>query len=164
MEDVIGWTYTKDIQGSLWFMTNALTKVHLAKRSLEQETDMTDALVEQGERKRCKEFPIVPESADSSNSSESSTDTEMGLMDVCTILYENPETGCRRGGPVTLALTMWDFNKADCRTKCRKLTENSKPHLLIGSPIDCGGVDREQSRAVLHLTFVCELYEIQVRT
>ena len=32
-------------------------------------------------------------------------------------------------------LTKWDFNKADCRTRCRKLIENSKPLLLIGSPI-----------------------------
>ena len=53
---------------------------------------MTDASVEQGERKRCKEHPTVPESADSSisSSSESSTDTEMGFVDVCTILSENP--------------------------------------------------------------------------
>ena len=76
--------------------------VPLAKRSLEQETDVTDASVEQGERKRCKEHPTVPGSASSSCSSsgsESSTDTEMGLVDVCRILSENPETeGCRRGG------------------------------------------------------------------
>ena len=28
-----------------------------------------------------------------------------------------------RGGPVTLDLTMWDFNRADCRTKFRKLVK-----------------------------------------
>ena len=33
--------------------------VPLAKRSWEQETDMTDASVEQGERKRCKEQPTA---------------------------------------------------------------------------------------------------------
>ena len=62
---------------------------------------MTDASVEQGERKRRKEHPTVLESADSSSSSsQSSTDTEMELVDVCTILSEhNPETeGYRRGG------------------------------------------------------------------
>ena len=47
------------------------------------------------------------------------------------------------------------FNKADCRTKCRKLTENSKPLLLIGSQIDSGGGDKEQTRAVS--AFNCEL-------
>ena len=69
----------------------------------------------------------------------------------------------REGGPVTLDLTKWDFNKADCRTRCRKLIENSKLLLLMGSPIDSGGKDEEQTRAVLHLAFICELYEIQVR-
>ena len=41
-----------------------LASVPLAKRSLEQETDMTDAPVEQGERKRCMEHPTVPEQAE----------------------------------------------------------------------------------------------------
>ena len=78
-----------------------LQMCRLQKRSLEQETDMTDASVEEGERKRCKEHPTVPGSASSSCSSsgsESSTDTEMGLVDVCTILPENPETESCRGG------------------------------------------------------------------
>ena len=54
----------------------------LAKRSLEQETEMTDATVEkQGESKGRGEHPEVPQAADSSSSgssSESSTDTENG--------------------------------------------------------------------------------------
>ena len=52
----------------------------------------------------------------SSSSSESSTDPEMGLVVLCTILSENSEaeSGCR-GGPVTHDLTEWDFSKADCR-------------------------------------------------
>ena len=29
--------------------------------------------------------------------------------------------------------------------------------------VDFGGGDKEQARAVLHLAFICELYEIQVR-
>ena len=67
----------------------------LAKRGLEQETKMTDTTVEQqGESKRRREHPEVPQAADSSGSggssisSESSTDTEMGLEHVCTILCE----------------------------------------------------------------------------
>ena len=79
---------------------------------------MTDATVEQqGESKRLREHPEVPQAADSSSSSsESSTDTEMGLVDVCTILCDNSEVskrdrvtekpaavaGGREGGPVTL--------------------------------------------------------------
>ena len=50
---------------------------------------MTDATVDQqGESKRRREHPEAPQAADSSSSSssESSTDTEMGLVDVCTIL------------------------------------------------------------------------------
>ena len=55
---------------------------------------MTDATVEQqGESKRRREHPEVPQAADSSSSSssisESSTDTEMGLVHVCTILRGN---------------------------------------------------------------------------
>ena len=33
----------------------------------------------------------------------------------------------------------------------------------MGSPIDSDGGDDEQTRAVLHLAFICELREIQVR-
>ena len=33
----------------------------------------------------------------------------------------------------------------------------------MGSPIDSDGEDEEQTMAVLHLAFICELYEIQVR-
>ena len=47
-------------------------------------------------------------------------------------------------------------------TNAQKLVENSKPLLLIGSPIDSGRGDKEQARSVLHLAFICELYEIQV--
>ena len=105
-------------------------------QAVDSPPDVTDAPVEQGERKRCKEHRTVPESADSSStssSSESSIDTEMGLVDACTTLSENPEAQRRRrGGPVTPDLTTRDFNKADCRTKCRKLVENSEPLLLIG--------------------------------
>ena len=54
---------------------------------------MTDATVEQqGESKRRREHPEVPQAADSSSSSsESSTDTGMGLVNVCTILCDNSE-------------------------------------------------------------------------
>ena len=100
----------------------------LAKRSLGLETEMTDATVEQqGESKRRREHPEAPLAADSSSSSsESSTDTEMGLVDVCTILRDNSEAEGRcEGGPITLDLTKWDFNKTDCRNKCSKLVENS---------------------------------------
>ena len=95
----------------------------LAKRSLEHETEMIDATVEQqGEPKRRREHPEAPRAADSSSSSisESSTDTEMGLVDVCTILCGNSERVAgklaavaegREGGPTTLDLTKWDFNK-----------------------------------------------------
>ena len=41
--------------------------------------------------------------------------------------------------------------------------KNSKPLLLMGSPIDSDGEDGEQTRAVLHPAFICELYEIQKR-
>ena len=99
----------------------------LAKHGLEQETEMTDATVEQqGDSKRRREHPEVPRAADSrcSSSSESSTDTEMGFVNVCSILRDNSEAESRcEGGPITLDLTKWDFNKADCRTKCRKKKE-----------------------------------------
>ena len=94
----------------------------LAKRSLEQETEMTNATVEQqGEPKRRREQPEVPQAAESrSSSSESSTDTGMGLLDVCTILCDKSEAKGRcEGGPITLDLTKWDFHKSDCRNKCR---------------------------------------------
>ena len=119
------------------------------------------------ESKRRRAHPEVPRAAESSSSSnsssEGSTDTEMGLVDVCTILCANSEAKGRcEGGPATLDLTKWDFNKADCRNKCRKLVQNWKPLLLIGSPIDSGREDKERARAVLHLAFICELYEVQV--
>ena len=71
---------------------------------------------------------------------------------------------------MSLDLTEWDFSKADFRNTCRKLVENSKPLLLIGSPMGSASTgqpctsrgDKEQARAFLHLAFICELYEIQV--
>ena len=68
----------------------------------------------------------------------------------------------REGGSTTLDITKWDFKKANCRTRCRKLIEHSKPLLLIGSPIDSGVEDMEQTRAVLHLQLICEIHDVQV--
>ena len=96
----------------------------------------------------------------------------MGLVDVRTILCDNSwaesrerVTGKpvavsaesrREGGPTTLDLTKWDFNKADCRNKCIKLVENSKALLLIGSPIDSGRENRERGSALgIHLRVNC---------
>ena len=135
---------------------------------------MTGVTVEQqGGSKRRREQPEVPQasqgSSSSSSSSGSSTDTEMGSVDVFAILCDNSEVSKRdrdtvklvavaegRGGPlrfaegredgpITLDLTTWDFNKARCRTKCRKLVENSKPLLADGS----GGGDTERARGDL---------------
>ena len=105
--------------------------VSLAKRSLEQETDMTDASVEQGERKRCKEHPTVLESADSSSSTESSTDTEIGSVDVCAIPSENPE----RRLP-----SRWTRNaRCDSQTCVSLLRQNSHNIVrLFRSWISCG--------------------------
>ena len=73
---------------------------------------MPEATVEQqGESKRRRDHPEVPQAAESSSSSsssssESSTDTEMGLVDVCTILRKTSEAKGRcEGGPATLDLT-----------------------------------------------------------
>ena len=116
---------------------------------------MTDATVEQqGESKRRREHPEVPQAADSSgSSSESSTDT-MGLVDVCTILCDNSVS--KRDGvavkPVPVAEEM-----------TLQSTEHSKPLLLMGSPIDSCGKDEEQTWAVLHLAFIGDLSEIQAR-
>ena len=61
---------------------------HLEKGVLQRETEMTDATVGTTGSKSRREHPEVRQAADSScsSSSESSTDTEMGLVDVCTIL------------------------------------------------------------------------------
>ena len=97
----------------------------LEKRGLEHETEMTDTTIEQqGEPQRRREHLKVPQAADnrssSSSSSESSTDNDIGLVDVCTFPSETSEaeSRCRL---VTLDLTEWDFSKAGCRNKCRKL-------------------------------------------
>ena len=96
----------------------------------------------------------MPESADSSSSSSSSSESPTDRDGICGCLFGYPEVQRRRrGGPVTPDFTTWDFKKADCRTKCRKLVENS---------VDDGGGDKEQAWAVLHWAFICELYEITV--
>ena len=138
----------------------------LEKWSLEHETETTAATVEQlREPKWRREHPERPQARDnrssSSSSSESLTDTEMELVDVCTILSENSEAeGSLRGGPITLDLTKCDSNKADCRNNCRKLVENSKPLLLIRSPIDSGRGDKEQTRRFpWHSSVTCTKYK-----
>ena len=40
--------------------------------------------------------------------------------------------------------------------------QNSKPLLLTGSPIDSGRENKERAREVLHMAFICELYETQL--
>ena len=70
----------------------------------------------------------------------------------------------------------WDFDKAECRAKCRDLLTRTRPLLLIGSPMctwfstlqamnkhhmDPNVWARERARALVHLTFVFELYEMQ---
>ena len=83
----------------------------------------------------------------------------MGLVDVGTTLRDKSAAEGRcESGPITLDLTKWDLNKADCR----KLVENSKPLLLIGSPIDSGRENKERARGVLHLAFICELHKTQL--
>ena len=56
-----------------------------------------------------------------------------------------------------------EFNKADCRTKYGKMADKTESLLLIGPSIDIAGGDKQQTRAVLHLAFICELHEIHVR-
>ena len=58
-------------------------------------------------------------SSSHSSSSESTTDTEMEFVDVCTILSD--AEGRHLGGPRTLDLTKWDFDKAVCRNKLQKI-------------------------------------------
>ena len=111
----------------------------LEKLGLEQDTEMTNVPNEQQrEPKRRKEQSTMPEAADSSSkssssSSESSTDTNMGLVDLCTTLLSNAEAQGplqRRSWSLDLLMTdaqgrTWDFSKADCRARCRQMVENS---------------------------------------
>ena len=60
------------------------------------------------------------------STSESSTDTQMGLVDVCAVLCVNSQESGLRCVPVTLDLTQWIFNKADCPARCRNLIGNSE--------------------------------------
>ena len=128
--------------------------VPLAKRSLELEAVMKDASVEHGERERCNEHPTVPQSADSSINNSNECSTEPWEISGCvhdSFWKSRNRRLPSRWTPVTPALTLWDFNKVGCRTKSRKLVENSKPLLLIASPIDTDGGHKEQARGVLHL-------------
>ncbi len=70
----------------------------------------------------------------------------------------------------------WDFANADRRREARKLIEQEKPYILIGSPM-CSPwsslqrmsenrrspeeLDRMRVQAEVHLRFVCELYKAQ---
>ena len=86
----------------------------LAKRSLGKETEITDATVEQQrESKRRREHPEASRVADSSSSSsnvESSTDTEMELVDVCTILCENSDRATKKHFAVAEERERWTGN------------------------------------------------------
>ena len=71
----------------------------------------------------------------------------------------------------------WDFNEAEMRERAWKKVKTEEPLLLIGSPMctafsawqhinnakrDPAVVEQEIKRAMVHLTFCCELYEYQV--
>ena len=72
----------------------------------------------------------------------------------------------------------WDFSRHDCRERARRLLKETRPLLLIGSPMctwfsalqhfNKGKVDTAEweagfQRAVEHIKFVFELYDLQVR-
>ena len=72
----------------------------------------------------------------------------------------------------------WDFSKASCRAEARKLVQEHRPLLLIGSPMctwfsalqnlkkwrqDTAEWQAGYRRAVEHMRFVFELYELQVQ-
>ncbi len=71
----------------------------------------------------------------------------------------------------------WDFDVAERREAARKFLKEQQPLFLIGSPMctafsswqrlddlkrDGKVVEREYTKAMLHLRFVCELYAMQV--
>jgi len=71
----------------------------------------------------------------------------------------------------------WDFDDASRRAEARRRLREQRPMFLIGSPMctafsswqalnavkrDAGIVHREWVRAMLHLRFVCELYQEQL--
>ena len=114
---------------------------------------MTDATVEQqGESKRRTEHPEVPQTATAAMKAQPTMKWDWWICVRFSVkIPRGPRKPVavaegREGGPATLDLTKWDFNKADCRTRCRKLIENSKPLLLMGSPIDSDGEDEQQTR------------------
>ena len=72
----------------------------------------------------------------------------------------------------------WDFDLKAKREKGRRLLDEQQPILVVGSPCcrafsswqalnnvkrDSDVINRERTRALLHLNFVIELYEMQVR-
>ena len=72
----------------------------------------------------------------------------------------------------------WDFDDVDMRRKARAKVVSEKPMLLVGTPMctafsallalstekrDPEVVKRQITRARVHLAFMCELYELQVR-
>ena len=71
----------------------------------------------------------------------------------------------------------WDFDKSEVRARCRKLVRESRPAVIVGSPMctmfsqlqrmNRGNYDpqewsRMRVKAIMHLTFAFELYETQV--
>ena len=71
----------------------------------------------------------------------------------------------------------WDFSKAERRQKARRLIEEQKPYVVVGSPEctkycawqrinnlhrDPAIVARERAAADVHLAFVCEIYRLQL--
>ena len=72
----------------------------------------------------------------------------------------------------------WDFSRHECREKARQLIHKTRPLLLVGSPMctwfsvlqnlhkkKIGATKWEEGyrRAVEHIKFVFELYDLQVR-
>ncbi len=72
----------------------------------------------------------------------------------------------------------WDFDRPEKRSKCRRIVREQRPILVVGSPM-CrafcswqrlsmivGDSDKllcEKTRALVHLSFCCEIYAMQAR-
>ena len=92
-----------------------------------------------------------------------------------------PEFGCVPGFALDITTVdengeAWDFNRVEQRRKARELVLQDRPLLLIGSPMctrfsawqrindkkrDPSVVAKEHVRAMVHIKFVMELYQLQ---
>ena len=147
------------------------------------DMDPGDGVVQESEAKRQRILQLSSETVSDGVSGNKLRPEVAEVYSPPRIAAQGESQGMKGGWSLDLTTVndageRWDFNDPKKRAQAKKLVQERKPRMLIGSPM-CTAFSALQTlnrgaysqgewnewvrQAIIHLDFCCELYEIQVR-